>query len=83
MKRFATHDVALAHVILLTSRVYADVLTPFLLADNPAITVLQLVHPNQINDLPDDYLLASRLISFGTRYYIPASLLERIRSKLV
>jgi methionyl-tRNA formyltransferase len=78
MKRYATHDFALANVILLTSRAYADHLTPFLLSNNPAISVLQFVHPNQINDLPDDYLLASRLISFGTRFYIPASLLERI-----
>ena len=78
MKRFATHDYPLANVILLTSRAYADHLTPFLLSDNPDINVLQLVHPNQISDLPDEFLLASRLISFGTRYYIPANLLERI-----
>ena len=78
MKRFEKNDFQLAHVILLTSRAYAEFLTPFLLAENPAINVLQLVHPNQIDDLPDDYLMSSRLISFGTRFYIPARILARI-----
>ena len=78
MKRFEKNDYHLSHVILLTSRAYAEYLTPFLLSENPCINVLQLVHPNQIEDLPDDYLMASRLISFGTRFYIPARILARI-----
>lgn len=78
MKRFESFAFPLSNVILLTSRAYADYLTPFLLTENPQINVLQFVHPNQISDLPDDFLLASRLISFGTRYYILPSLLGRI-----
>jgi len=78
MKRFEKNDYQLSNVILLTSRAYAEYLTPFLLSENPGINVLQLVHPNQIDDLPDDYLMASRLISFGTRFYIPARILARI-----
>ena len=71
MKRFENNHQALSNVILLTSRLYADILTPALIAENPRINVLQLVHPNQVADLDDDFLLSSRLISFGTRFYIP------------
>ena len=78
MKRFEINPHTLSNVILLTSRAYADYLTPFLLTENPAINVLQLVHPNQINDLPDEFLMSSRLISFGTRFYIAPKILERI-----
>ena len=78
MKRFMSNEYALSNVILMTAQSYADYLIPFLLNENPKINVLQLVHPNQISDLPDDYLMSSRLISFGTRYYIPAKILERI-----
>jgi methionyl-tRNA formyltransferase len=78
MKRFENNHQALSNVILLTSRLYADILTPALIAENPRINVLQLVHPNQVADLDDDFLLSSRLISFGTRFYIPEHILGRI-----
>ena len=78
MKRFVNNEYALSNVILMTSRSYANYLIPFLLDENSKINILQLVHPNQICDLPDYYLMSSRLISFGARYYIPPKILERI-----
>jgi len=78
MKRFVNNECALSNVILMTSRSYANYLIPFLLNENSKINILQLVHSNQICDLPDYYLMSSRLISFGARYYIPPKILERI-----
>ena len=78
MKRFVNNDYALTNIILMTGRSYANYLIPLLLNHNSGMNVLQFVHPNQIYDLPDDYLLSSRFISFGTRYYIPEKILSRI-----
>jgi len=78
MKRFTNNQYALSNVILLTSRSYADYLITILIAENSTINVLHFVHPNQIDELPDEYLQSSRLISFGTRYYIQPKILARI-----
>lgn len=62
----------------MTSRFHADIITKLLIAENKDINVLNFIHPDQLNVIPDEYLMSSRLISFGSRHYIPSSLLDRV-----
>jgi len=62
----------------MTSHFHAKIITEILVAVNEKINVLHFIHPNQLADLPEDYLMSSRLISFGSRHYISPVILQQI-----
>ena len=58
-------------IILLTEPRYAEGLIPLLLAHKNDLTVIQINHPNELLDFPESLLASGRLISFGSRHYVP------------
>jgi hypothetical protein len=58
-------------IILLTEQRYAEGLIPLLLAHKNDLTVIQINHPNELLDFPESLLASGRLISFGSRHYVP------------
>ena len=78
MRRHASNQYKFSNIVLMTSHFHAKIITEILVAENEKINVLHFIHPNQLADLPEDYLMSSRLISFGSRHYISPDILEQI-----
>ncbi len=64
-------------IILLTEPRYAEGLIPLLLAHKNDLTVIQINHPNELLDFPESLLSSGRLISFGSRHYVPQDILQQ------
>jgi methionyl-tRNA formyltransferase len=62
----------------MTSLYHAKILTNIFIYENNKINIINFIHPNQLKGIPDDYLMSSRLISFGSTHYIPPGILDRI-----
>lgn len=62
----------------MTSHIHAKLITKFFVSINEKINILHFIHPNQLAELPHDFLMSSRLISFGSRHYIAPDILNRI-----
>ena len=67
----------LANIILLTAYFYADQLIGMLNQQKPDIKTAVFEHPKQILSLPPVTLAQSRLISFGSRFYVGDGLLRK------
>ena len=78
MIRRKSNECNFNNIILMTSIYHAKILTNILISENININILNFIHPNQLKEIPDDYLMSSRLISFGSRHYIPPDILDRI-----
>ena len=78
MIRRKSNECNFNNIILMTSIYHAKILTSILISENIKINILNFIHPNQLKEIPDDYLMSSRLISFGSRHYIPPDILDRI-----
>ena len=64
-------------IILLTEPRHAEELIPLLLACKNDLIVIQINHPNELLDFPENLLSAGRLISFGSRHYVPQDILQQ------
>jgi methionyl-tRNA formyltransferase len=66
------------NIILLTSAYYAQEMYPYLLRANPDVAYINVSSPDELQAFPDDFLQESRLISFGSRFYVKKSLMDRV-----
>ena len=64
-------------IILLTEPRYAEELIPLLLAHKNDLIVIQINHPNELLDFPESLLSSGRLVSFGSRHYVPQDILQQ------
>lgn len=67
-----------ANIVLLTSHYYGELLVQILSEFGPGINVVIIEHPNKIPFLPASVLSNSRLISFGSRFFISPSVLNKV-----
>ena len=68
----------LTHIILLTAHFYAEQLGIMLAEYHPQIQVLVIEHPKELLLLPSPVLARSRLISFGSRFYVSGAILDKV-----
>jgi hypothetical protein len=68
----------LANIIILTAYFYADTLDVIIKQNNPNLNIIIFEHPNEILLLPTILLSKSRLISFGSRFYVGAEILNKL-----
>ena len=78
MKRHTANQYKFNNIVLMTSHFYANLISNIFVEENKKINILYFIHPSQLADLPDDFLMSSRLISFGSRHYISPDILNRI-----
>ena len=78
MEDVVTDTAIFTQIILLTAQVYAGLLNDVIALNNAEIEVLCLEHPSQILLLTPLLLSRSRLISFGSRYYVGSDILKKI-----
>lgn len=64
-------------IILLTEPGHAERLIPLLLAHKNDLIVIQINHPNELLDFPESLLSSGRLVSFGSRQYVPEDILQQ------
>jgi methionyl-tRNA formyltransferase len=68
----------LTTLILLTSRFYANRLINMSVERSPDIAVIYVEHPNELIQFGEDFLRTSRLVSFGSRFYVKSQILKLI-----
>ena len=68
----------LSTIILLTSRYYTKRLIDLSVQKVPHVAVIYVQHPNELLQFGIDFLKSSRLISFGSRFYVKPELLSLI-----
>jgi methionyl-tRNA formyltransferase len=68
----------LSTIILLTSRYYTKRLIDLSVQKVPHVAVIYVQHPNELLHFDVDFLKSSRLISFGSRFYVKPELLSLI-----
>jgi len=78
MRRHASNKYKFNNIVLMTSHYHAKLITEIFVSENQKINILHFIHPNQLEELPDDFMMSSRLISFGSRHYISPDILDRI-----
>ena len=68
----------LSTVLLLTSKFYTQRLIEMSVQKSPGTAVIYVEHPNELIQFGEDFLKTSRLISFGSRFYVKPELLSLI-----
>jgi methionyl-tRNA formyltransferase len=68
----------LTTLLLLTSRFYAKKLIDMSVEKSPDIAVIYVEHPNELLQFGEEFLSHSRLISFGSRFYVKSEILKLI-----
>ena len=68
----------LSTILLLTSKFYTQRLIEMSVRQSPGTAVIYVEHPKELIQFGEDFLKTSRLISFGSRFYVKPELLSII-----